>query len=144
MNSSWTEMAASKEIPSLDRAGLRRFGLVTGAILAALFGLFFPFVFGLSMPRWPWIVAAVLAAWAIVAPSSLDPIYRGWMRFGLILNRITTPIVLAIVFYGVIAPIGLVMRTFGKDPMTRRFDASARSYRVTSSKPKTENMTRPF
>ena len=55
-------MATQKDIPELDAAGLRRFALVTGAILAVLFGVLLPWLFGFGFPLWPWIVAGVLAA----------------------------------------------------------------------------------
>ncbi len=85
-------------IPELDRKGLRDFGLVTGAIVAALFGLFFPWVLERSIPIWPWVIAGVLAVWALAAPLTLKPVYRQWMMLGLLLSKITTPIILGAVF----------------------------------------------
>lgn len=132
------------DIPILDRRGLREFGLVTGAILAGLFGLFLPWLFNIDYPKWPWIVGGALGLWGIVAPMTLDPVYRTWMKFGLLLSRITTPIVLGIVFFGVIFPIGFAMRMAGRDPMTRRLDNDVQSYRVLSVKAPKKNMNRPF
>ena len=82
-------MSAS-DIPELDTSGLRQFGLTTGAIVAVLFGIVFPYVFDRPWPAWPWVVFSVLAVWAIVAPNTLKPIYHGWMRVGMALGRITT------------------------------------------------------
>ncbi len=132
------------EIPELDRKGLRDFGLVTGGIIAALFGLFFPWLLEFQIPIWPWVVGGVLAVWALVAPTTLKPVYHGWMQLGLMLSRITTPLILGIVFFLVILPMALVMRILGHDPMMRRFDDSAKTYRVTSHKAPVKNMERPF
>ena len=132
------------KIPTLDRKGLREFGLVTGGIVAALFGLFFPWLLELEFPRWPWILAAVLAVWALAAPSSLAPVYRGWMRLGLLLSKVTTSLVLGIVFYLVFLPVGGLIRLAGKDPMARKFDPDADSYRIHSAKPTRESVERPF
>ena len=55
------------EIPDLDRRGLRDFGLVTGAIFVALFGLFFPWILNVAFPTWPWVLAAVLGVWGLAA-----------------------------------------------------------------------------
>ena len=132
------------EIPELDRRGLRDFGLVTGAIFIALFGLFFPWMLEFKIPTWPWILGGVLGTWALVAPATLKRIYRAWMKFGLLLSKITTPIVLGVVFFLVIFPIGLGMRLFGRDPLARRFDDGATTYRVPSTKGPKENMERPF
>ena len=47
-------------IPELDRKGLRDFGLSTGGIVAALFGIFFPWLLERPWPLWPWIVLGLL------------------------------------------------------------------------------------
>ena len=91
--------STSHPIPELDRKGLREFGLVTGAIVAGLFGLFFPWLLETGLPAWPWAVGGGLGLWALVAPASLRPVYRTWMRLGLALSRITTPLILGVVFY---------------------------------------------
>lgn len=130
--------------PEPDRKGLREFGIVTGTIVAVLFGLFFPWLLERDLPLWPWVFAGAFTLWALVAPESLRPIYRLWMRLGLLLSQVTTPIILGIIFFFVILPVALVMRLAGHDPMARRFDDQAESYRVPSHPPKRENMERPF
>jgi amino acid transporter len=131
------------EIPVLDRRGLRRFGLTTGVIIAALFGIVFPYFLDLSWPIWPWIVFAVLGIWALIAPTSLGPVYRGWMRFGMLLSKITTPIVLTLLFLITILPGAMLLRLFRKDPMRRSFDESS-SYRVMTKQPSVENLEKPY
>lgn len=132
------------EIPELDRKGLRRFGLVTGGIVAGLFGLFFPWLLERALPLWPWVVFGILAFWSVGAPLSLRHVYRTWMRFGLLLSRITTPVVLGIVYFGVITPMALVMRVAGRDPMARRLDEKIQSYRIPSRTVTREHMEKPF
>ena len=132
------------EIPELDQKGLRRFGLTTGAILAGLFGVLFPWLFGRPWPYWPWAVAAVLGGWAVVAPASMRGFYRLWMRFAVLLSRITTPVIMGLVFFLVITPFGLAMRLISRDPMARRFDPSAESYRIPSRNPAKTHMEKPF
>ena len=133
----------AKNIPELDKKGLRQFGLTTGSIVAVLFGLIFPYLLERPWPIWPWIVGGVLAAWALVIPGTLRPVYRGWMRLGLLLGRITTPIILTLVFLITIVPGALILRMLGKDPMQRSFDDS-RSYRVKSKGPSVSNMEKPY
>ncbi len=130
-------------IPELDKKGLRDFGLVTGAIIAVLFGLFFPWLLEISIPLWPFALGGVLALWALVHAPSLRPVRTNWMKFGLLLSRITTPLIMGIVFYLVVLPMGLLMRLFGKDPMARKLDPDATSYRVLSENTDT-SMERPF
>ncbi len=131
-------------IPELDRKGLREFGLVTGGIIAGLFGLFFPWVFDVAIPYWPWGVGGVLALWALIAPDSLRPVYRIWMHLALILSRITTPLIMGLAYGLVIIPTGFIMRAIGRDPMARRFDEKAESYRIPSKKPPKDQMEKPF
>jgi len=131
-------------IPELDRKGLRNFGLVTGAIIAGLFGVFFPWLLEVRTPMWPWILGGVLALWGLVHPTSLKPVYTNWMKFGLLLSKVTTPIIMGIVFYLVVAPMGLVMRLFGKDPMRRKLDPNQTSYRVVNAPDAPQSLERPF
>lgn len=131
-------------IPPLDRRGLRDFGLGAGAMIAGVFGLLLPWLFGAHFPRWPWIAGGAFAAAAIVMPAALRPVYRGWMRVALLLGRITTPLILGLVFYVAVTPMGVLMRIFGYDPMRRRRDPDARSYRVASTELERERLERPF
>lgn len=130
-------------IPELDRKGLREFGLTTGGIVAVLFGLLFPWLLERPSPRWPWVIFAVLAVWGLAAPLTLRPVYRGWMRFGLLMSRVTTPLIMGIVFYLVVTPMAVVRRLAGKDSLARRFDKSP-SYRVPSRKAPIKNLEKPF
>ena len=133
------------EIPELDNAGLRKFGLMTGAIIVALFGLFFPWILDKpTLPIWPWIIAAVLWLPAVFFPAILNPVYINWMKIGQVLGWINTRIILGILFYVMIFPIGIVMRLFGKDPMARKKDESATSYRVQSVSEAKDRMEKPY
>ena len=132
-----------QNIPDLDRHGLRQFSFVTGGILAGLFGVLFPWLFDLGWPRWPWIVAGALITVGTIAPLALRPIYKGWMRFGLALSRFTTPIIMGLVFYLIITPIGLLRRLFAADSIAREFHDDD-SYRVPSKKASAKDMERPF
>lgn len=132
------------EIAELDPAGLRRFGLTFSAIIAGLFGLVVPMVLGLSFALWPWIVAAVFTTWALIAPATMRPAYRIWMRFGLIMNAIMSRIILGVVFYLIVFPIGCIRRAFGYDSMARTTDPETPTYRVISTKRPPSQMEKPF
>jgi hypothetical protein len=55
----------------------------------------------------------------LAVPGRLGPVYRFWMALAHAISRVTTPIVLGIVYFLVIAPIGLAMRAFGRNPLVR-------------------------
>lgn len=133
------------DIPHLDRQGLRKFGITTGLIVVVLFAFFFPWAFdAASMPVWPWVVAGLLWVPALLVPNSLQPVYAGWMRIGHAIGWVNTRIILGLIFYVLVLPMGLVMRLFAKDPMARKFDDSAGSYRVkTVSEPK-DRLEKPY
>ncbi len=133
-------------IPHLDAKGLRRFGLTTGAIVAGLFGVLGPFIAhrGPVWVAWPWGLAGVLVLWALVSPATLRPVYRGWMRIGMVLGYVNTRIILAVMFYLVLLPVGRVMRLFVEDPMARKLDRAADSYRVQRDASPKERMEKPY
>ena len=131
-------------IEKLDAAGYRNFGLITGLIVCILFGLLIPWLFSLAYPYWPWIVAGVMAALALIIPVALQPIYIVWMKFGSVMGWVNTRIILGLLFYVMFLPVGLVMRLFGKDPMRRKLDKAATSYRVISENESKDNVERPY
>ena len=137
-------MSNGTAIPELDAGGLRRFGLTTGLILAALFGLFFPWCLEKSIPVWPWAVAGTLMAWALIAPASLRGVYVAWMKLGLLLGKIVSPIVLGVIFFVTIVPPAIIMKIIRRDPLHRDFDSRVDTYRVPSRKAPPENLKRPF
>lgn len=131
-------------IPPLDDRGLRRFGIVTGAMFAALFGLLFPWLLDRPIPAWPWVVFAALGVAGLVTPRLLRPLYYGWMRVALWMSRLTTPVVLGVAFFLVITPFALVMRALGKDPLRRKWDPAADSYRVESKRSNRDSLEKPY
>ncbi len=132
-------------IPSLDNKGLRKFGLMTGIIIVILFALFFPWVFdATAMPIWPWVLASLLWLPALLLPRVLRPVYTTWMKIGHAIGWVNTRIILGVVFYLMIVPMGLMMRLFGKDPMTRKYNNATPSYRIKSVRENKERLEKPF
>ena len=80
-------------------------------------------------------LAAVTAAITFFRPDALTALNRAWMKLAEILNRVVSPIVLAIMFYGVFTPAGFLMRLVGNDPMRRKYDPAAPSYWIERNPP---------
>ena len=137
-------MIDTSHIPELDRKGLRSFGFTFGAIIAVLFGLLVPWLFDKAIPVTPWVILAVMVAWGLAAPMTLRPLYTAWMTFGLFMSRITTPIIMGIVFYIVVTPMGFLFRLFASDPLRRDWDAEAETYRNKSEHLPPERLRKPF
>ena len=132
------------EIPELDKKGLRQFGLVTGSIIALLFGFILPWLFNLNYPLWPWYLAGALAFWALLAPATMRGLYRGWMRFGILISKFTTPIIIGLVFFLAIVPTALIMKILRRDAMHRKPDKKLDTYRSPSHTSDKSQMEKPF
>ncbi len=65
-------------------------------------------------------LGALLVVATLVAPSHLGPLRRAWMGLGRAISQVTSPVLMGIVFFLVISPIGLLMRLFGRRPLVHR------------------------
>ena len=111
----------------------RSFGVVITIVLLVV-GLW-PLVSGEALRRWPLIAAAVVLLLTLVAPALLRIPNRLWLRFGLLLNRFISPVVLAFLFYVVVTPMGVLMRRFAKDNLRLRRNDTDESYWITRDPP---------
>ncbi len=112
--------------PTLDKNTLRKFGITMAACLAII-----ALIIALKHRHDPLPVCVASALFIImvfIAPAALKPVYIGWMKVGYILGWINSRIILAIIFYFVFTPMGLVMRLFGKDLLSLKIDKSAKTY----------------
>lgn len=106
--------------PSKGRTAreLRKFGLTVGGAFAV-----FATISWWRGHVWPPVVLGTLGALLVVpglvAPAILGPVERRWMRFAEVLGRVNTRIILTLLYWLVITPIGAVRRAFG-DPLDRR------------------------
>ena len=111
----------------------RSFGLIFAALASAI--ALWPVLRGDALRWWLIGLAVLLAAVGLVVPKLLHPLNRAWMWVGRCLNRIVNPVLLGLVFFGVLTPLGLAMRATGRDPLRLRFDRSARSYWILRDPP---------
>ena len=70
----------------------------------------------------------------LTKPSVLKPLNTGWIKLGEILGKIIAPIVMLLVFFIVITPIGLMLRLFGKDILGLKFSEKVKTYWITRDK----------
>ena len=111
----------------------RGFGLVFAAFFLIIALL--PLLQGHGVRLWAAGISLAFGGVALAIPTILAPLNRLWTRFGLLLHGIVSPVALAILFYGVVTPTGLIMRLLGKDPLRLRLDPSAPSYWITRTPP---------
>jgi hypothetical protein len=111
----------------------RNFGL-TFAVVLGVVGLF-PLVHGLAPRLWALIPAGLFLVAAFAFPSALTPLKMAWMRLGLLLHKVMTPLIMGLIFYGAVTPTGLIMRAMGKDPLRLKRDPDAASYWIVRDPP---------
>jgi hypothetical protein len=96
--------------------------------------------------RWTGGLAALLLAATLFHPAALKPFNWLWLKFGLVLHKVISPIVMAFIFFGTVLPTGLIMRALGKDPLRLKWQPSATSYWIERRPPgpKPESMKDQF
>ena len=104
----------------------RSFGLVF-AVVFAIIGLI-PAFDGHS-PHWSIVgISGFFLLMALVAPRLLAPLNRLWTRLGLLLHKVVSPLILAIIYFAIFTPMGLLIRLFGKDSIGRKVDPNSSTY----------------
>ena len=111
-----------------DTATLRKFGLMVGGVLVAL-GLLFLFRHKARTPYfvWPGSVLIVLGA---ILPRVLKWIYIVWMSAAFVMGFVMAHVILGLLFFLVITPIGLFARLVGRDFLSLKLDRAAKTYWV--------------
>ena len=109
------------------------------------FGFFFTFVFALAATYFyysanvTWTYVFIAAAFlfllvTLIKSDALLPLNKLWMRFGLLLGMIVSPIILGIIFFGLFTPIAMLMRLSGRDELRLKFSHKV-SHWITRSEP---------
>jgi len=111
----------------------RAFGVVFAVVFAIV--ALWPVIGGGAVRIWAAAVAAAFLAVALAWPAALAPLNRAWTAFGLVLHKITNPIIMGLVFFGAVLPTALIMRALGKDPLRLRLDRGAKSYWIEREPP---------
>ena len=125
------EVFQSRE--SVKSSSDRAFGFVFTAVFAII-GLA-PLVGGGAVRGWSLAIGALFAALSLLRPRTLAPLNRLWTRFGLLLHHIVNPVVMGVMFFLVVTPIGLMMRALGKRPLNIDLVPDAESYWIERNPP---------
>ena len=102
------------------------------------FGLVF-FVIFIIIALWPLLNDGNIRIWSIIVSiiflilgllnsKILTPFNKLWMRLGALLGIIVSPIVMGVVYFGIITPIGLIIKLFGKDVLNLKLDKNKKTY----------------
>ena len=112
------------------------------------FGLVF-FVFFLIIGLWPLLETNEIRYWSIFLSiiflllgitnsKLLNPLNKIWFNFGILLGKMISPLVMGIIFFLVVTPIGVIMRVFGKDILSLKYNKKNKSYWIEKNGPKSK------
>tara|TARA_E500000075_G_scaffold1216_1_gene1070 strand:+ start:487 stop:879 length:393 start_codon:yes stop_codon:yes gene_type:complete len=112
------------------------------------FGLVF-FVFFLIIGLWPLLGTNEIRYWSIffsviffllgiTNSKLLNPLNKIWFNFGILLGKMISPLVMGIIFFLVVTPIGVIMRVFGKDILSLKYNKKNKSYWIEKIGPKSK------
>jgi hypothetical protein len=115
------------------RSSERSFGLIVGGALLVIAA----YLAWRGRGTAPYLAApgAIIMGLALIRPHLLAPLNWIWSQFGMLLHRVTSPIIISTLFFLVITPVGLLMRICGQRPLKLDFDKSAESYWVKRTPP---------
>ena len=133
--------------PEVTKSDLRKFGFIMGGMFTLIFGLIFPWIGDKTSdtwPIWPLIVMAIFWGIALIAPQILRPVNNIWIKIGNVLGFINSRIILGLMFFVMIFPIGMLLKVFGKDSMDRKLDKNVDTYRKITKQRNKEHLEKPF
>ena len=105
---------------------VRQFGVTIGIILGLLGGAFFlrqKYFYAYFL-----IFSAMFFISALVLPALLKPVQKVWMSAAIVIGHVMTRVILTVLFYLVVTPIGILARIFGKSFLDTNFDKNVDSY----------------
>ena len=113
----------------------RSFGLVFSIVFLLI--AIYPLINSDGLRVWSLIIAIIFLVLGLINSKILTPLNKLWFKFGLLLGRIVSPVIMAVIFFLVVTPIGLFMRMIGKDLLNLKFNKN-KSYWIEKSGPKSK------
>ena len=113
----------------------RSFGIVFFIVFILI--ALYPLLNGQEIRLWALIISAVFLILGLLKSKLLTPLNKLWFRFGIFLGKIISPIIMGLIFFLVVTPIGLIMRLLGKDVLNLKYNKE-RSYWIEKDGPKSK------
>ena len=113
----------------------RSFGIVFFVVFLLI--SIYPLINDESIRIWSLIVSLIFLSLGIINSNILSPLNKLWFKFGIFLGKIISPLVMGIIFFLVVTPIGLMMRIMGKDLLNLKY-SDYKSYWIEKTGPKSK------
>jgi len=113
----------------------RSFGIVFFIVFLLI--AFYPLLKGNDLRIWSLVVSFVFLVLGLINSKILTPLNRLWFKFGLLLGRFISPLIMGIIFFVVVTPIGIIMRLLKKDLLNLKYNKK-KTYWIDKSGPKSK------
>ena len=97
----------------------------------------YPLINNESIRVWSLVISLIFLVLGILNSNLLSPLNKIWFKFGIFIGKIISPIIMGIIFFLVVTPIGLIMRLFGKDELNLKY-SNKKSYWIEKTGPKSK------
>ena len=113
----------------------KSFGLVF--FIFFLIVSFYPLVNGEDIRKWSLVFSIIFLVLGLTNSKILNPLNKFWFKFGIFLGKLISPVIMGIIFFLVVTPIGIIMRFFGKDVLNLKYNKN-KSYWIEKNGPKSK------
>ena len=113
----------------------RSFGIVFFVVFLLI--ALYPLTYGGEIRIWSLIISIIFLILGLLNSKILAPLNKIWFKFGILLGRIVSPIIMGIIFFLVVTPIGFIMRLLGKDLLNLKYNKN-KSYWIEKNGPKSK------
>ena len=120
----------------INKSSNRSFGIVF-FIVFLLIGIY-PLLNQEDVRLWALIISLIFLILGIIESKILTPLNKIWFKFGIFLGKIISPLIMGLIFFLVVTPIGILMRILGKDLINLKFKKNLKSYWIEKTGPKSK------
>ena len=113
----------------------RSFGIVFFVVFLLI--AFYPLTYSGEIRIWSVITSLIFLVLGLLNSKFLTPLNKLWFRFGIFLGKIISPMIMGIIFFLVVTPIGLIMRLLGKDVLNLKYSEN-KSYWIEKDGPESK------
>ena len=113
----------------------RSFGIVFFVVF--LLVALYPLIHAEEIRLWSLIISIIFLILGLLNSKILGPLNKIWFKFGILLGKIVSPLIMGIIFFLVVTPIGFTMRLLGKDVLNLKYNKN-KSYWIEKNGPKSK------
>ena len=113
----------------------RSFGIVFFIVFFLI--ALYPLIYSKDIRIWSLLISLIFLILGSINSRILTPLNKLWFKFGILLGKIVSPIIMGIIFFLVVTPIGFIMRILGKDVLSLKFNTN-KTYWIEKTGPKSK------